>query len=479
MWSPTDIVVTVKQARNLLVKGKNGVNDAYATIELGKEKFATSPERSNSPSWLTECSFSLPQGGVLNNKCVVFINVYHKRHGKLGLESDEFIGQAQIPLSALNCNDNKQRSRWYTLGSKKKDNKKERGEVEVGFKFLTLNRSGVLPDKKESPKPLRLLTTGLRGKFRRRSEDEDSGVGFGDAERFSPLGMGRSLENLSTISNSPTGTFERSFHTSSTTSSPGVLTSARGSARNLQSHQLGSAKAVSVDVLNKPPMPRISSSLSRSNSGGSSDKGHGSAMKQHVRNRSMPNAQLKTVMGQLHPSKSDVCINGNHLYVPGTQESSGCSSSSSPEFNRRTGSFTNLNESSSSSSLPNPRIKSSNNNSNTTKRHSIADINITNPRQKIAPLPNLYKPKNYYRLDVKELRKVSTIHEDSSTNFHTMSHEQLVKLATKQQAEIADRNQHLRELEDYIDSLLLRVMVCTPQILDQTFDIVGKQDRRF
>ena len=62
MFSPTDVVVTVRQARNLLAKAKSGVNNAYATIEFMKEKYVTGEEKSLTPRWFTECSFSLPHG---------------------------------------------------------------------------------------------------------------------------------------------------------------------------------------------------------------------------------------------------------------------------------------------------------------------------------------------------------------------------------------------------------------------------------
>ena len=62
MFSPTDVVVTVRQARNLIIKAKGGVNNAYATIEFMKEKYATGSEKSLTPKWFTECSFSLPHG---------------------------------------------------------------------------------------------------------------------------------------------------------------------------------------------------------------------------------------------------------------------------------------------------------------------------------------------------------------------------------------------------------------------------------
>ena len=62
MFSPTDLVVTIRQARNLSIKSKSGINNAYATIEFLKEKFVTGVEKSLLPKWFTECTFSLPHG---------------------------------------------------------------------------------------------------------------------------------------------------------------------------------------------------------------------------------------------------------------------------------------------------------------------------------------------------------------------------------------------------------------------------------
>ena len=62
MFSPTDVVVIVRQARNLIIKAKGGINNAYATIEFHKEKYATGAVKSLTPRWFTECSFALPHG---------------------------------------------------------------------------------------------------------------------------------------------------------------------------------------------------------------------------------------------------------------------------------------------------------------------------------------------------------------------------------------------------------------------------------
>ena len=48
--------VLVKHARGLNVKGKNGTNDAFVTIGLGKEKFQTSvKEKVEDPEWCEQC----------------------------------------------------------------------------------------------------------------------------------------------------------------------------------------------------------------------------------------------------------------------------------------------------------------------------------------------------------------------------------------------------------------------------------------
>lgn len=51
------IFFTVQRARGLLTKGKNGTNNCFTTIALGKEKYQTSLKE-NSPSnleWHEEC----------------------------------------------------------------------------------------------------------------------------------------------------------------------------------------------------------------------------------------------------------------------------------------------------------------------------------------------------------------------------------------------------------------------------------------
>uniref|UniRef100_H2YBR2 FIP-RBD domain-containing protein n=1 Tax=Ciona savignyi TaxID=51511 RepID=H2YBR2_CIOSA len=218
------------------------------------------------------------------------------------------------------------------------------------------------------------------------------------------MGRGGSCENLSTpyiIDQSP-GPFERSFRTSSTNSSPASILSARGSGRVLSSGNL-STKAMSVEVLHRPPAHRSSS---------------------------------------------------------GTGDSGTNSSASSPEVKLRSSSMSNI-------CLPEPPSQSptNRNESNSAKRHSTTDLGKMKTKP-VAPVAALYRPKNYYRLDVKELNKVSTIHEEPDSSLHTMSHKELVKLVSKHKIIMSQKDQHIRELEDYIGSLLVKVMMQAPEILD-------------
>ena len=49
--------ILVKRAKGLKIKGKNGTNDPFVTIGLGKEKFQTSvvEKTSDSVEWMEQC----------------------------------------------------------------------------------------------------------------------------------------------------------------------------------------------------------------------------------------------------------------------------------------------------------------------------------------------------------------------------------------------------------------------------------------
>lgn len=103
VWSPTHVQVTVLQARGLRAKGPGGTSDAYAVIQVGKEKYATSvSERSlGAPVWREEATFELPPllsaGAAPAAAATLQLTVLHR--ALLGL--DKFLGRVEVDLREL------------------------------------------------------------------------------------------------------------------------------------------------------------------------------------------------------------------------------------------------------------------------------------------------------------------------------------------------------------------------------------------
>jgi len=130
MWSPTHVQVLVKRAKGLNIKGKNGTNDPFVMISLGKEKFQTSVKEKAGQlvDWAEQCELSIPSQG---NTAEVTLTVLHRNF--LGV--DEFLGQAVLPLREFDVYE-RPRSRWLSLKCKPGKNKTEyRGELEVKLGF--------------------------------------------------------------------------------------------------------------------------------------------------------------------------------------------------------------------------------------------------------------------------------------------------------------------------------------------------------
>lgn len=139
MWSPTHVQVTVQRAKNLLTKGKHKTNDCFVTIALGKEKYQTSVKEkaAKDVEWHEECELLIPEHG---NTAEIVLTALHRNF--LGV--DEFLGTISIPLSSFDVYE-RPRNRWYTLASKPgKENTKERGELEVKIGFIV--KAGSLTD---------------------------------------------------------------------------------------------------------------------------------------------------------------------------------------------------------------------------------------------------------------------------------------------------------------------------------------------
>uniref|UniRef100_A0A3Q3G6U3 RAB11 family interacting protein 1 (class I) b n=1 Tax=Labrus bergylta TaxID=56723 RepID=A0A3Q3G6U3_9LABR len=142
-WCPSSVQVTVLQARGLRIKGKSGTNDAYAVMQVGKEKFQTSVvEKSVAPVWKEEAAFDLPPmphqgaaaGGGGGGGGTLHVQVLHRAL----VGPDKLLGQAVINLLHL--------SEDKTLAGQGGKPDKDRGEVLVDIQFLRNNMTGSMFD---------------------------------------------------------------------------------------------------------------------------------------------------------------------------------------------------------------------------------------------------------------------------------------------------------------------------------------------
>lgn len=146
MWDPTHVQVTVQRARSLLIKGKNGTNNCFVTIALGKEKFVTSTikDSTGNVEWTEQCELIIPSQG---NTAEIVLKVFNH-----DLIKDQLLGQVSIPLAGLDVYETP-RSRWYALqGKQGKENTKKRGDLEVGISFTVKHDSLSDLGKKEKHK---------------------------------------------------------------------------------------------------------------------------------------------------------------------------------------------------------------------------------------------------------------------------------------------------------------------------------------
>ncbi|XP_061527495.1 LOW QUALITY PROTEIN: rab11 family-interacting protein 1 [Phycodurus eques] len=171
---PTSVQVTVHQARNLRPKGKNGTNDAYAIIQVAKDKFSTSvAEKSTAPMWKEEASFGLPlfhQGNV--DRCTLYVVVMHRVQAGL----DKFLGQAVVNLVELHENKARQRPDWFPLVDKSGKADKLRGDVLLGITFMRNNMSASMVDLSMHDKP-RSRISKFKDKVRLKKKDSFSDSG--------------------------------------------------------------------------------------------------------------------------------------------------------------------------------------------------------------------------------------------------------------------------------------------------------------
>ncbi|XP_056350339.1 rab11 family-interacting protein 2 [Oenanthe melanoleuca] len=165
-WFPTHVQVTVLQAKGLKPKGKNGSNDAYTIIQLGREKYSTSvAEKTLDPIWKEEASFELPGLLMQENpeKYILYLIVMHR--SLVGL--DRFLGQVAISLNDVFEDKQRRKTEWFPLESRQGKRTKDRGEINVNIQFMRNNMTASMFDlsmKDKTKSPFAKLKDKMKGR---------------------------------------------------------------------------------------------------------------------------------------------------------------------------------------------------------------------------------------------------------------------------------------------------------------------------
>ncbi|CAI9171782.1 unnamed protein product [Rangifer tarandus platyrhynchus] len=314
VWSPTHVQVTVLQARGLRAKGPGGTSDAYAVIQVGKEKYATSvSERSlGAPVWREEATFELPP--LLSAEAApaaaatLQLTVLHR--ALLGL--DKFLGRAEVDLRRLHQDQGRRRTQWYTLKSKPGKKDKERGEIEVDIQFMRNNMTASMFDlsmKDKSRNPFGKLKDKIKGKNKDSVSDTVSAIvprvtPSADSDDESPSKDKKKKSKIKTLFSKP----------------------------NLQRTPLSQSMSVLPTSKSDKVVLRPGDFESRWEDDDGDESSSASDVLSHKRTASADPKQLNQVnfspprkeglsfLGGLRSkndvlSRSNVCINGNHVYA--------------------------------------------------------------------------------------------------------------------------------------------------------------------
>ncbi|XP_068559776.1 rab11 family-interacting protein 1 isoform X2 [Cebidichthys violaceus] len=311
-WFPTSVHVTVHQARNLRAKGKNGTNDAYAIIQVAKDKFSTSvSEKCVDPVWKEEASFDLPLFHPSNGeRCTLYIIAMHR--AQVGL--DKFLGQAVVNLLDLHDNNPSKKTDWFKLVDKSGKQDKVRGEVLLDIQFMRNNMSASMLDLSMQDKP-RSRISKLKDKVRGKKKD-----GFSDSASAIVPSVSKGFTDS-----------EGEADAQSLNQSQGVKKKSK--LKTLFAPKSNLQRNISQSMSTLGTLPEKNSSLSGSRSSGlnvdSPDVKKKFKFLGHKRTGSSDSKHSLgpfSLLGRSKQSNSDLnnlCINGSHVYAEETDPHSG------------------------------------------------------------------------------------------------------------------------------------------------------------
>ncbi|MBN3284308.1 RFIP2 protein, partial [Polyodon spathula] len=494
-WFPTHVQATVLQAKDLHPKGKNGTNDTYTIIQLGKEKYSTSvAEKTLNPVWKEEASFELPGLLLEGNLEKYTLNLIVMHRSLVGL--DKFLGQVSISLNEIFDNKERRKIDWFKLESKPGKKGKDRGQIQVNIQFMRNNMTASMFDLSMKDKP-RSPFSKLKDKMKR---------GKGDGT-FSDTSSAI-LPRTSTPRSSDPDISEMNQHMKPKPKRTFLLGPQRLSAAHSMSDLIGShfsGDKVKASTIGHAPLfrPKLDSMNSIDESG--------NVISPHRRSQSVDTANpeqpgytstegkgsyeghsdLFTNISDSLPQKSATLPRNKNPFEPSSGVSwEGRTNVRSEKKKEKVGLLERVKgkkdgkkldkigngKSGSSSDLrsPNPFIDSLQGDAGTnpfsTNYKSNTSSNLMEPSG-IEDIKKALTPNSsaYPRDEAKEGNPFNSV-----ASYRNLSFEEVVQELIKQKELVKKKDAHIRELEDYIDGLLVKVMEETPSILRVPYELAKK-----
>ncbi|XP_062070148.1 rab11 family-interacting protein 2 isoform X2 [Lepus europaeus] len=487
-WFPTHVQVTVLQARELKPKGKSGTNDTYTIIQLGKEKYSTSvAEKTLEPVWKEEASFELPgllvQGSP--EKYILFLIVMHR--SLVGL--DKFLGQVAINLNDIFEDKQRRKTEWFRLESKQGKRAKNRGEIKVNIQFMRNNMTASMFDlsmKDKTRSPFAKLKDKMKGRKNDGTFSDtssaiipsthmpDANTEFSSGESHmkskpkKPFLLGPQRLSSAHSMSDLTGS-----HLSSEKVKPGTV-----SQTHLLGRRIDAFGAVPESGSLKSPHRRtLSFDTSKMNQPDSIvDEGESSFERQNDPftnvTASLPQ-KFATLPRKKNPFEEsseswDSSMNLFSKSIEVRKENKREKREKVSLFERVTGKKDSRRSdklhnggSDSPCDLKSPNAFSEN-------RQDYFDYESTNPFTTKFRASNIMPSSSFHMNPTsdEDLRKIPDSNPfDGSAGYRGLTYEEILQELLKHKELLRRKDSHIRELEDYIDNLLVRVMEETPSIL--------------
>ncbi|CAL8366529.1 unnamed protein product [Gadus morhua 'NCC'] len=445
-WFPTHVQATVLQATGLQAKGKNGTNDAYTIIQLGKEKYSTSvSEKTLEPIWREEASFELP-GLLLEGNPEVYELCFIVMHRSL-VGMDKFLGQRFINLNEIFDNKQRRKTDWYALESKPGKKRKERGRIQVSIQFMRNNMTASMFDLSSMKDKPRSPFSKLKGKMKGRKHDLPSDTSSAVLPRSALCDPEQPPPGAPRGPGAP---------------APPPETKAK---RKLLagSHKLSAAHSMS-DLIGSHVRPKLDSMNSIDESGGPHRRSQSDVPDYAgVEGGDDPFGDLSDGLPQKYAT-----LPRNHNPNP---FQGGGAAAWEPGAERQKKEKVSLLE----------RVtgkKDARKAANGARTGSTSDLRVANPFSADVQFTNPFKSsdsKPTAKGDLKFGQKTRDVKKnvaprETAAAYSNLSFDEVVRELIKQKEVVRKKDSHIRELEDYIDNLLVRVMEETPSILRTPYE---------